>query len=273
MMDFSKKICINEKSRIYDLTNFDCNCKEWKIFELAKRIIKDPLVSKKLHLIVLIILEYFSLKKKNVEQDPFFIADLNEIYLRYCQWKDKFPRVEPLYAVKSNYDYYVIKLMSSLGVDFDCSSKGEIDTLIRLKITTNRILFANPNKQISHIKYSKLIGVNKLVFDNENELLKIHSHHNNAECILRIKSESAPLKFGADLNESIKLIAMAIRLEINLIGISFYVGFRQKNAKNIVESIKNSRYLFDFAREKFNYKMHLLDIGGGFPGKEYFFFI
>ena len=56
-------------------------------------------------------------------------------------------------------------------------------------IVTNR---ANPNKQISHIKYSKKIGVTKLVFDNENELLKIHSHHNNAECILRIKSESAP---------------------------------------------------------------------------------
>ena len=64
MMDFSKKICIDEKSRIYDLTNFDCNCKEWKIFELAKRIIKDPLVSKKLHLIVLIILEFFLLKKE-----------------------------------------------------------------------------------------------------------------------------------------------------------------------------------------------------------------
>jgi hypothetical protein len=64
MMGFSKKICINEKSRIFDLTNFDCNCKEWKIFELAKLIIKDPLVSTKLFLFVLIILVHFSLKKE-----------------------------------------------------------------------------------------------------------------------------------------------------------------------------------------------------------------
>ena len=50
------------------------------------------------------------------------------------------------------------------------------------------------------------------------------------------------------------------------------IAFDTKN-EWIHESIKNSRYLFDFAREKFNYKMHLLDIGGGFPGKEYFFLI
>ena len=55
-------------------------------------------------------------------------------------------------------------------------------------------------------------------------------------------------------------------IDIILIGISFYVGFRQKNSKQIIESIKNSRDLFDFAREKFNIHMHVLDIGGGYQG-------
>ena len=194
------------------------------------------------------------------------MADLDEIYLRYRRWKEKFPRVEPLYALKSNYDYYVVKLMSSLGVDFDCSSKGEIDTLIKLKISTDRILFANPNKQISHIKYSNKIGVNKLVFDNEDELIKIKTYHPQAKCLLRIKCDCLPRKFGADLSTSIHLIKLAIDLKIDLIGVSFYVGFRQKTSKNIIESIKNSRFLFDYARENFNYRMHVLDIGGGFPG-------
>lgn len=156
--------------------------------------------------------------------------------------------------------------MSYLGVDFDCSSKGEIESLIRLKVATGRILFANPNKQASHIKYCSDVGVNKLVFDNENELIKIKQNHPNAKVLLRIKCDCLPAKFGADRDKSIKLIKKSIELGVDLVGISFYVGFRQKSAANIIEGIKNARFLFDYARENCDYRMHVLDIGGGYPG-------
>ncbi len=182
------------------------------------------------------------------------------------KWLELLPRVQPLYALKSNYDCFVLKLMSYLGVGFDCSSKGEIETLMLNNISPDRILFANPNKQISHIIYSNKIGVNKMVFDNEYELLKLKRYHPKAECILRIKCDCLPSKFGADLEQSMYLIKKSIELNIKLIGISFYVGFRQRTAQNIIESIKNARHLFDYARENFNYIMYILDIGGGFPG-------
>jgi ornithine decarboxylase len=100
--------------------------------------------------------------------------------------------------------------MSYLGVDFDCSSKGEIESLIRLKVSTGRILFANPNKQASHIKYCSEVGVNKLVFDNENELIRIKENHPRARVFLRIKCDCLPAKFGADREKSIKLIRVNI---------------------------------------------------------------
>ena len=44
-MGISKKLCINEKSRIYDMSTFECDANSCKTFELALRIINDPLVS------------------------------------------------------------------------------------------------------------------------------------------------------------------------------------------------------------------------------------
>ena len=204
--------------------------------------------------------------KQNIEKDPFFVADLDEIYLRHLKWVESLPRVQPLYALKSNYDCVVLKLMAYLGVGFDCSSKGEIETLIMNDISPERILFANPNKQISHLIYSNRIGVNRMVFDNECELMKIKLYHPHAECILRIKCDCLPAKFGADRETSMQLIKRAIELNIDLIGISFYVGFRQKTTHNMVDAIRNARFLFDYARDTFGYVMHLLDIGGGYPG-------
>ncbi len=182
------------------------------------------------------------------------------------QWKKYFPRIEPLYAVKNNDDCKVIRLLKYLGVGFECSSLNEIENLVKANIPSNKLLFGNPIKSSSHIKYCHDIGVKQLVFDNENELIKIRDNHPSAQCLLRIQVASMPVKFGAFIDASKNLIEKCILWKMNLIGISFYVGFRQQNANNIISAIKDSRYLFDYAREKFGYLMSCLDIGGGFPG-------
>jgi ornithine decarboxylase len=181
-------------------------------------------------------------------------------------WLEKFPRIEPFYALKSNYDFLVYKLLDYLGAGFDCSSIGEIEMLMKHKIKPEKIIYANPNKDVVHISYSYKCGVKRLVFDNELELVKISKHHLNAECLLRVKVDCLPSRFGADFKSSIELVKKAIELKVNLIGICFYVGFRQKTAFNIIKAIKDSRILFDYVYEHFNYIMHVLDIGGGFPG-------
>lgn len=191
---------------------------------------------------------------------------MDEIYRRLEQWREHFPRVEPLYAVKNNNDCKVLRLLAYLGIAFECSSLHEIEELVKLNIAGEKLLFGNPAKSSSHIKYCEVIGVNKLVFDNEQELLKIRENHPQAEVLIRIKCKSLPSKFGANLEASQALIEKAIRWNMNLIGVSFYVGFRQQNATNIIEAIRDSRLLFDYARLKFGYLMSCLDIGGGFPG-------
>ena len=200
------------------------------------------------------------------ETDSFYVADLDEVFHRYNEWKQNFPRISPLYAVKNNPDRKILTLLSYLGVGFECSSLNEIEDLVKYNIPTDKMLFGNPSKPISNIKYCETIGVNKLVFDNHIELLKIKENHPNAECLLRIQVKSLSCKFGANQVSALKLIKSAIEMKINLSGISFYVGFRQKSAVNFIDSIKNARFLFDYAKENHNYLMNCLDIGGGFPG-------
>ena len=208
----------------------------------------------------------------NVDNDPFYIVDLEDICNKHINWITRLPRVEPHYAVKCNTDQMLLKLLAFLGAGFDCASKNEIQTVLDLGVSPHRIIFANPCKQSSNIKYAYKKGVDYMTFDNEHELYKIKENHPNAKCVLRIITNDAhavcqfSMKFGADMETSYKLIRIAMELNLDLVGISFHVGSGQMEPKSFSESIQNARHLFDYARENYDCKMHLLDLGGGYPG-------
>lgn len=207
-----------------------------------------------------------------IENDPFYIVDLEDICNKHINWITRLPRVEPHYAIKCNTDAMLLKLLSFLGVGFDCASKNEIQKVLDLGVSPHRIIFANPCKQASFIKYAYKMGVDYMTFDNEHELYKIKENHPNAKCVLRIITNDMhavcrfSMKFGADMETSYKLIETAMHLNLNLAGVSFHVGSGQMSPETFGESIQNARALFDFARERFGCKMHLLDLGGGYPG-------
>ena len=175
--------------------------------------------------------------------------------------------------MKCNTDPILLKILAHLGCGFDCASQDEIQTILDLDVSTDRIIFANPIKQISFLKYAKNKGVYLMTFDDESELYKIKEHFPDAKCVLRIKTDDKnafyPLssKFGAEMNYAYKLIDLCFRLEIKLEGISFHVGCGQLCGKVFEESIENARKLFDYAFRNYKIQLNLLDIGGGFPGR------
>jgi diaminopimelate decarboxylase len=209
---------------------------------------------------------------KNIDQDAFYIVDLEDICNKHIQWITALPRVEPHYAIKCNGDPMLLKLLAYLGAGFDCASKNEIQSILDLGVSPDRIIFANPCKQASYIRYAYNQGVDTMTFDNEAELYKIKDNHPNAKVVLRIITNDADavcrfsMKFGADMNTSFRLIDLAMKLELNLIGISFHVGSGQMTPSAFSESIQNARILFDYAQDEYGHKMSLLDCGGGYPG-------
>jgi hypothetical protein len=60
-------------------------------------------------------------------EDPFYVVDLGIVASQLARWRAAFPRVVPYYAVKCNPDPVVVRLLASLGCNFDCASRGEIE--------------------------------------------------------------------------------------------------------------------------------------------------
>ena len=137
----------------------------------------------------------------------------------------------------------------------------------------DRIIFANPVKQVSHIRYAASAGVRVMTFDNENELYKVRQHHPTAKMVLRIRCDAkkvrCPLgmKYGAFPKDAPRLIQLAKKLGIDLIGISFHVGSGCEEPEVFDRGITICRQLFNVAAKDYGFNMTLVDIGGGYPGK------
>lgn len=199
----------------------------------------------------------------------FYVVDINKFIGRVEEWKEHLPEVTPYYAVKSNPDPILIYVLNCLNVNFDCASGGEIELVNSIANNTD-IVYANPCKEHSHIKYALEKNVKMMTFDCASELDKIKQISNDVELILRLKVDDSgseckfSSKFGCDDNDVEQLIKRCRELDLNLIGFSFHVGSRCKEKNMFLEAIKQCRNALNIA-EDFQYSPRLLDIGGGFP--------
>ncbi|CAH2222223.1 antizyme inhibitor 2 isoform X1 [Pelobates cultripes] len=207
------------------------------------------------------------------DRDAFFVADLGDVVKKHLRFLKALPRVKPFYAVKCNSSRGVVQILAEMGAGFDCASKTEIELVQGIGVKSEHIIYANPCKQISQIKYAAKSGVNKMTFDNEVELSKISRNHPNAKMVLRIATDDSKssgrlsVKFGAPLKACRHLLEMAKNLNVEVIGVSFHVGTGCSDPQAYAQSIADARLVFEMASE-FGHKMSILDIGGGFPGTE-----
>jgi len=206
-----------------------------------------------------------------VENEAFYIVDLGAIVRKYEEWTTHLPRVKPFYAIKCNPNTAIIKLLASLGANFDCASKAEIQQILGCGVEPSRIIYANPCKMKSHIDYAKISNVDMMTFDNSHELIKIAEVYPNAKLLLRIITDDSQsvcrfsTKFGAPLTSTQQLLSLAKELGLNVVGVSFHVGSGCMSAQSFVAAIRSAHQVFQQA-EEVGYRMTMLDLGGGWPG-------
>lgn len=214
-----------------------------------------------------------TITETNQSNDAFFIINLGEVIQQYKQWKELLPNVLPFYAIKSNPNPVIIKLLSCLGTGFDCASKNEIALVKEVCKENTKIIYANPCKENSQIQYARANDVDLLTFDDENELYKIKLFHPYSQLILRIKTDDSKsicrfnCKFGVDVDQVESLLNVAKTLRLNVVGVSFHVGSGCYSLEPFKSSIETSRKVFDIA-SKCGFQFNLLDIGGGFLGMD-----
>jgi len=68
-----------------------------------------------------------------------------------------------------------------------------------MNVPSSNIIFANPCKLNTHIRYAKSEGVKRMTFDNVDELIKIKECFPDAELILRILPDdsNSMCRFGS----------------------------------------------------------------------------
>lgn len=110
----------------------------------------------------------------NPSEPLFFVLDIGRVISLMHRWARAFPSIRPYYAVKCNPNPTLVSVLATLGANFDCATKSEIDLVLSLGVSPNRIVFANPCKPKSHILYSKSVGVNLATYDSVYEVEKIH---------------------------------------------------------------------------------------------------
>ncbi|KAK8589414.1 hypothetical protein V6N13_088262 [Hibiscus sabdariffa] len=213
------------------------------------------------------------ISNEQVEQtDSFYVLDFGAIRSLVDTWFHHLPTVQPFYAVKCNPNPAFLGQMAALGTGFDCASLAEIETVLCLGVSPDRIIFANTCKPESHIKYAAKVGVNLTTFDSICELEKIRKWHPKCALLIRIKvpetSSTATFKFGSKFGalpeEIVPLLKAAQEAKLRVVGVSFLIGRRALNFQAIQDAIETAKATFETAAQLGLPKFHILDIGGGF---------
>jgi ornithine decarboxylase len=207
----------------------------------------------------------------NQSERAFYIIDLGEITTSYSTWTKLLPDVKPYYAVKCNPNPVLLDVLASLGANFDCASENEMKTIIEITKDPSRIIFANPCKMSSQIRYARANDVDLMTFDCEEELYKIKLYHPYAKLVLRLAVDDSKSKcqfnkkFGCKLEQVDELLKIAKTLKLEVVGFSFHVGSGCTSADNFYDAINTCREASDIANQM-EISISMIDIGGGFPG-------
>lgn len=171
--------------------------------------------------------------------------------------------------MKCNPDPQVLRLLANLGTGFDCASKAEIEQVLAMGVDPSRIIYAQPCKTKSHLRYAAKQGVKQMTFDNADELYKTKELFPDAQLYLRILTDDSAslcrlsLKFGASLDSTWELLELAKKLNLDVVGVAFHVGSGASDPEAFLKAVQDARLVFDQGA-KLGFKMHTLDVGGGF---------
>lgn len=201
---------------------------------------------------------------------PHIIIDTDVIERKYKELKRNFPQAVIHYAVKANPNEKVVRKLAQLGSHFDIASRYELDFVLYLGVTADRIFFGNTIKKEADIRYFYEKGVRTFATDCESDLLKISRAAPGSKVFVRIllsnsTSDSAdwPLskKFGCSPAIASDLLEMCIDCGLEPYGLSFHVGSQQRD----IDQWEGAIAMAASVVEKLEKPIKMLNLGGGLP--------
>ncbi|MBP5792453.1 MAG: type III PLP-dependent enzyme [Spirochaetaceae bacterium] len=205
-------------------------------------------------------------------ETPNIVVNLRTIKKNFIQLKDSFPYAHIYYAVKSNPGIPVLRLLDSLGSNFDIASRYELDKVLSLNISPDRISYGNTIKKAKDIKYFYDKGVRMFATDSKEDLKTIAKNAPGSRVFVRILVENSPTadwplsrKFGCHPDMAYDLLVLARDLGLTPYGISFHVGSQQRDIGQWNDAIAKTKYLFESLEDEEGIRLSMINMGGGFP--------
>jgi ornithine decarboxylase len=204
------------------------------------------------------------------KETPCLILDLDIVRQKYEELRKNIPFGKVYYAVKANPHDEVVSLLRDLGSNFDVATRYELDQLLRLGVSPDRMSFGNTIKKEKDIAYFYEKGVRLYATDSFEDVDKLARAAPKSKVFFRILTEGLgadwPLsrKFGSHPEMTRNLILHARDLGLEPYGISFHVGSQQRDIGQWSTALSNVGSIFAWA-EDHGIKLSMVNMGGGFP--------
>ena len=205
-------------------------------------------------------------------ETPFLIILMDRVQRKFAEFRTGFPDAKIYYAVKANPSTEVLCLLRNLGSYFDVASIYELDKVLDLGVTPDRVSFGNTIKKARHIGEAYDKGVRLFASDCETDIRNLAKEAPGSRVFLRVLMDAVtsdsdwPLsrKFGCQPRMLIDLALLAADLGLEPYGVSFHVGSQQREISAWDAAIAQAHSLFKWLEEE---KIHLqaMNMGGGFP--------
>ena len=201
---------------------------------------------------------------------PCLVVDLNVVAENYAAMRQALPDSDIFYAVKANPAQEVLKLLVSLGSNFDVASPAEIDEVLMAGAKPSKISYGNTIKKQGDIAYAYQKGVRLYAFDSEAELEKIAKAAPGSRVFCRILTDNEgaewPLsrKFGCVPAMAEDLLLRAPKMGLKPYGISFHVGSQQTDPDQWDRALEAASGIFRRLADK-GIDLDMVNLGGGFP--------
>lgn len=203
---------------------------------------------------------------------PCLVVDLATFKKQLTELKNGFPDAGIYYAVKANPAVEILKILRDEGCCFDVASRYELDKVLALGVSGDRVSYGNTIKKAQDIRYFYDMGVRLFATDSEADLRNIAKAAPGAKVLVRILTEGSqtadwPLsrKFGCQTDMALDLLIMARDLGLKPYGISFHVGSQQRDIGAWDSAIAKVKFIFERVRDEDGIELKLINLGGGFP--------
>jgi ornithine decarboxylase len=203
---------------------------------------------------------------------PCLVVDLDVVRDNFKAFRHALPDSAIYYAVKANPAPEVLRLLASMGSNFDCASVAEIEMALDAGATASRISFGNTIKKERDVAKAHALGVSLFAVDSHEEVEKIGRAAPGARVFCRVLTDGEgaewPLsrKFGCVPQMAVDVLVYAHQMGLTSYGVSFHVGSQMTKLDAWDSALADAKRVF-VQLKKQGIELKMVNMGGGFPTK------